>query len=480
MGSTTETMNSKWWLWLALPAVASVELLAVTEKITQDVAVIPFLWVLPLSVYLLSFIICFEHQRWYRRWLFVPLFIAGMGGIIYVRLYEAMMGAFQIIGLHVFMLFTCAMVCHGELYRLRPASRHLTAYYLTIAAGGAAGGFFVAVICPLIFNVYIELYLGLLVCACLLLLVEKNVSAAYRKRRYLWMTALAAVGLVGMRYMGKLTLDQQRAIDNTRNFFGVLTIWEENWNDPNQHILLMQHGTTFHGLQFQSPEKRDIPTAYYSPESGVGLTMRYLPKQENRRIGIVGLGVGTIAIYGNETDTVRFYEINPEVERLARKYFTYLADSAADVEVVLGDARLTMENEPPQAYDVLVVDAFSSDAVPIHLLTAEAMDVYLKHLADDGVLAFHISTMHLDLQSVLWKLADYFGLETAWIEGFENDDEGALASDWILLARSSEFLDSEPIKDAASNPNRRRKEVMLWTDDHINLLEILKKNPLSY
>jgi hypothetical protein len=235
--------------------------------------------------------------------------------------------------------------------------------------------------------------------------------------------------------MGQRTTDNQRAIDNERNFFGVLTIWEQDWDSPDEYTLLMQHGTTFHGLQFQSPEKSHIPTAYYAPDSGVGLALQNMPKQQYRRIGIVGLGVGTIAIYGNETDTIRFYEINPEVERLARQYFTYIEDSEARVEVVLGDARLTMENEPPQHYDVLVLDAFSSDAVPTHLLTAEAIEIYLKHLADDGVLAFHISTMHLDLHSVVWKLAEHFGLETAWIENHEDEQVGALASDWILLSR---------------------------------------------
>lgn len=476
---------SMWWLWLALPAVASVELLAVTNKITQDVAVVPFLWVLPLSVYLLSFIICFEHQRWYRRWLFVPLFIAGMIGVMYVRMHEEMMGAYKIIALHVFMLFSCAMVCHGELYRLRPAPRHLTAYYLVIATGGAVGGFFVAVICPLIFNVHIELYLGLLAAAMFLLLAEdiskqvKRKSSTILRRRGL-IVLLFIVGTVGILFMGKRSTSNQRAIENERNFFGVLTIWEENWDQPDRHALLMQHGTTFHGLQFQAPEKRDLATAYYSPDSGVGLTLRHWPRQDHRKIGIVGLGVGTIAIYGHPTDAVRFYEINPEVERLARKYFTYLDDSKAAVDVALGDARLTMEREQPQDYDVLVIDAFSSDAVPIHLLTAEAMEIYLKHLASDGVLAFHISTMHLDLHSVVWKLAEHFGLETAWIEGYEDPDEGVLASDWILLARDGSFLDSEAIEKAKSNPRSRRKDVMLWTDDHINLLEILKKNPLSY
>jgi hypothetical protein len=281
--------------------------------------------------------------------------------------------------------------------------------------------------------------------------------------------------------MGKHSYDKQVAIANSRNFFGVLTIYEESPGDPQAYKRLMQHGTTFHGLQFQLPEKKDIPTTYYSPKSGIGLTLLNMPKQENRKIGIVGLGVGTIAAYGHSTDTIRFYEINPEVERLARKYFTYLADSAADVEVILGDARLTMEREEPQAYDVLVIDAFSSDAVPVHLLTVEAMRIYLKHLANDGVLAFHISTMHLDLHSVLWTLAEPLGLETAWIEGVENEELGALASDWMLLARNDSFFDNPALRRVVSYPGQTRKrDISLWTDDHINLLEILKKSPLDY
>jgi hypothetical protein len=468
------------WLWLALPAAGSVELLAVTNKITQDIAVIPFLWVLPLSLYLLSFIICFEQQRWYQRRIFVPLFILGIAGVIYVRLYEEYLGVYKLVGIYVFMLFSCCMVCHGELYRLRPAARYLTGYYLMIAAGGALGGFFVAVICPLIFKVYIELYLGLLACACFLLLVDRDVSAAHANRRPFWIAALLTVGLCGIFFMGRRTTDNQRAISHARNFFGVLTIWEEAWDDSENHKLLMQHGTTFHGLQFQSPEKKDIPTAYYSPDSGIGLTLRNLPKQDNRRIGIVGLGVGTIAIYGHPADTIRFYEINPQVEQMAKKYFTYLKDSPSDIEIVLGDARLSMEHELPQNYDVLVLDAFSSDSVPVHLLTAEAMEIYLRHLAPDGVLAFHISTMHLDLNSVVWKLAEHSGLQTAWIEGYEDEESGALASDWILLARDDRFLGTEAIRKNATPSSQRRKDVLLWTDDHINLLEILKKYRLVH
>lgn len=498
------------WLWLGLSGGAVVELLAVTNKITQDIAVIPFLWILPLALYLLSFIICFEHQRWYKRWLFVPLFIIGMIGIIWARLNEESIANVRVlIGIYAFMLFSCCMVCNGELYRLRPAPAHLTGYYLMISAGGAMGGFFVAVVAPLVFKTYIELYLGLLAVALFLLLAEdqgNRVGTAHPtqpveeegtisltprdghpfaaqknapSRRRVLVVLLFVSGVTGILFMGKRSTEHQRAIANCRNFFGVLTVWEEDWNNPAEHKLLLQHGTTFHGLQFTAPELRDIPTAYYSPNSGIGLVMDNWPEQDGRRIGIIGLGVGTIAIYGHAHDLVRFYEINPDVERLARKYFTYLADSKATVEVELGDGRLVLDNEPPQGFDVLVLDAFSSDAVPLHLLTTEAMEIYLKHLAPNGVLAFHISTIHLDLESIVWKQAEHFGLDSAWIESFEDETPGALASDWILLARNDSFLGRDVIQKAKSRPRKDLTDVPLWTDDHINLFKILKKNAFS-
>jgi hypothetical protein len=461
-------------LWLALPACASVELLAITTKITQDIAVIPFLWIGPLCLYLLSFILCFDHPRWYIRPVFVSLFIVGIIGVIFARNMEKDIPVGLLIGLYASMLFFCSMVCHGELYRLRPQTQHVTAYYLTISAGGALGGIFVAVIAPLLFKVYHELHLGLLASAAVVLMAQKGLSSAARKRRPLWVAALLIVGLAGIFFQVRRTTDNQTEIDHCRNFFGVLTVWEEAPQKPQMHKLLLQHGTTFHGLQFQDPAKKLLPTAYYSPESGIGLYLQNMIRQDNRRIGIVGLGVGTIAIYGKPSDVIRFYEINPQVEMMARHYFSYLSQSKAHIEIVSGDARLSMENEPPQKYDVLVLDAFSSDAVPIHLLTREAFEIYLKHLADGGVLAFHISTMHLNLHSVIWKAAEHLGLSSVWIENDENPETGTLASDWILLARNAEPLNIPSIQNAASQPNKVRIDTSLWTDDYINLLQILK------
>jgi hypothetical protein len=463
--------------WLALPAAASTVLLAVTEKITQDIAVVPFLWVLPLSLYLVSFIICFDNSKWYKRPLFLTLFIISILGIILARFVEEKYPNITlVIGLYAFLLFCCCMVCHGELYALRPHPRFLTSYYLLIAAGGAIGGVFVSVLAPLLFKTYIELHLGLLTAVILVVLTDQKYIRGFR-RKIVYVAALSAVGLAGVFLTGKRTTQNQRAIEHARNFFGVLTVWEEDWNNPLQHKRLLQHGTTFHGLQFQHPDKRSLPTAYYGFNSGIGLLIRSAPQHPNRRIGGVGLGVGTIACYGKAGDTIRFYEINPNVERLARKYFTYLSDSKASIEIVLGDGRLSLEKEPPQQFDILVLDAFSSDAVPVHLLTCEAMEIYLKHLKPDGVLAFHISSVHLDLVKLVRRLAEHFHLHPLWIETFEDPLFGTLDSDWLLLSASEQPL-SKPLLQSAASPFREPADsIDLWTDDHIHLLQILKKAP---
>lgn len=461
-------------LWLALPAAASIELLAVTNKICQDVAVFPFLWILPLCLYLLTFIICFHHERWYVRPVFLVLFMLSIVGVIAARQYEGSLKAPQLIALYSAMLFCACMVCHGELYRIRPHAKKLTGYYLSISAGGALGGFFVAVIAPIIFNAYSELYVGLLGCVLFVLLADKSKALGSGKRKWVWVTLIVIIGTVGSFMQGKRTTENQRAIDNSRNFFGVLTIYEGDWNDPAEHKYLMQHGTTFHGLQFVDPAKRLTPTTYYSEESGVGLAINALAGESGLNVGIVGLGVGTIATYAKEGDYYCYYEINPEVERLARKHFSYLEKCKAKIEVVIGDARLTMENESPRNYDLLVMDAFSSDAVPLHLLTEEAFEIYLKHIKDDGVIAFHTSSQHLDLQSVVFKLADHFGLKYAWIMNDKNDNEGIMESDWILLTKNEEFINNDQIKRAATPPSDDYKKINLWTDDHTNLFKIFK------
>ena len=461
-------------LWLALPAVASMELLAVTNKICQDLAAVPFLWILPLGLYLLSFIVCFHSPRWYVRPVFLIAFMLSIGGLCLARVYAKQISATQQILIFSAMLLACCMVCHGELFKLRPHPRYLTHYYLLIAAGGAAGSFFVAVVAPLVFNTYRELYLGILACCILVLLADKSPALGRGVRKSVWISLMLIAGTAWIFLEGSYGHADQMAVLRLRNFFGVLTIWEKDRHDPAQHRYVLQHGTTFLGLQFVDPKKRFEPTAYYGRDSGVGLALRSLPRRADRRIGVVGLGVGTLAAYAKQGDYLRFYEINPAVKRLANEAFGYLQNCPADVRIVMGDARLSMETERPQGFDLLILDAFTSDAVPVHLLTREAFDIYLRHLTPDGVIAVHVSTVHLDLQSVVFKMADHFNLGSAWIESGQSDKEGTLDSDWILLTRDEGFLKSGLIRAAASRPRSDFARIRLWTDDHVDLFQILK------
>jgi len=468
-------------LWLALPACASVELLAVTNKICQDVAAVPFLWVLPLGLYLLSFIICFDHARWYVRRLFLGLFVLSLVAVALAKAYADQITAAQQICVYSTALFACCMVCHGELYRLRPGREHVTGYYLMIAAGGAAGGLFVAVIAPLVFETYRELYLGFLGCFLCLVLADKGLSLGPGRRRWVYVGLLLAAGIAAIFMQDDAGSAGERAVLHRRNFFGVLTLWDNDSQDPTMHRHVLQHGTTFHGLQFTDPAKRLEPTAYYGRSSGVGLAMKCLDSPfrqadagQGRRIGVVGLGVGTVAAYGRRDDLIRFYEINPAVIDLAETRFTYLADCKGNVEVVMGDARISLAGEPDGRFDLLVLDAFTSDAVPVHLLTKEAFEIYLRHVKADGIIAAHVSTVHLDLVPVIWKLAEHFGMHAAWIVGREDADNGIFASDWVLLAAEGRLLDGPAIRQAARRGPADLDRLDLWTDDHVNLLQVLR------
>ncbi len=474
IATTPRPDRRRWLLWLALPAGASVVLLAVTNKICQDITVVPLFWVLPLAVYLLSFIICFHSERWYARNVWVSAFILSFIALIAVTALTAEISAAWYILIHTAALFACCMVFHGELYRIRPDAKHLTGFYLMIATGGALGGFFVVVVAPLIFNTYFELYVGLLMCCLFVLLSDRAGTFASGKRRVVWVCLICSAGVAGFVMQDNKLGLRGKAIATERNFFGVLTVWERESKNPARHHFVMQHGTTNHGLQFADPAKHAEPTAYYSRKSGVGLAMQYMSRKDNRRVGIIGLGVGTIAAYGRPGDHFTFYEINPEVERQAKEYFTYLADCKAKVDVILGDARLTLERLDNQQFDLLVLDAFTGDAVPVHLLTKEAFEIYLGHLKPDGLIAMHISTNHVDLQSVVRRLAAHFALPTAWIETHRNDAKGIFDSDWIILARGKEFQSHPQIKISKTEYKAPLENISLWTDNHANLFQVLK------
>lgn len=491
-----------WWLWVALPACSTALLLAITNRLCHDIAVIPFLWILPLGLYLLSYILCFDHPRWYARPLWLPLmalalFAAG-GNLLGARLQipegelwtplrwvlETLsdLTLFKAIALYAGVLFCCCMVCHGELYRLRPPARRLTSFYLLAAAGGTLGGLFVAVLAPALFRGYYELHITLWLSAALAAVAVLGWPGGRAERWRGWL-AWPAVAMVLAFFAAGLAHDilhsTRSARTVQRNFYGVLKVQEYSADDPEWHKVTLLHGTTTHGLQYVSEAKRWLPTSYYIGSSGVGLVMQHHPRREQRRVGVVGLGTGSMAAWGRPGDYFKFYEINPAVVELARREFTYLAHCPAQVEIELGDARLSLEREPPQDFDVLVLDAFNSDAIPAHLLTREAFGVYLRHLRPGGVLAVHISNKYLNLEPVVRAAARHYRLHAALVRNHEEttaaDDptrDDFYHSDWLLLAREPDWLESGIVAAAASEPE---PDVPLveWTDDRSDLFRIL-------
>jgi hypothetical protein len=478
-------------LWLALAACGSLMLLATTNQLCQEVTSVPLLWILPLSLYLLTFIICFDHERWYHRNTFVLL----LAGAVLLGCYGMFKGnelpVEQQLIVYSTALFVCCMVCHGELVRTKPAPEYATLFYLMVSAGGAVGGILVAIVAPLVLRGYWEYPIGLLTTVALALFSPQAKSETrFQLPRPAWIIggALAvafsvAVGVIVFRRGQAL----QTTLESTRNFYGVLRVnREESLQHDNGPVRELIHGSIQHGFQFLDADKKNWPTSYYGHESGVGLAVDRHPRRqaeqpEDRalRIGVVGLGVGTMASYGRKGDTVRFYEINPEVIRLSDKYFSFLKDTPATVEVMLGDARITLERElaegKPNKFDVLVIDAFSSDSIPMHLLTKESVDLFLAHLNPDGMLCIHISNRFLDLESVVLGIAQELGWPCVLIDTQSDASRGLHASTWVILTQNYAFLNDQVVRKSSGSSFPNQGEPVLWTDDYGSLWQVLSK-----
>lgn len=453
-------------LWLALSASGSVMLLAVTNHLTQNVAAIPLLWLAPLTLYLLTFILCFEGRGLYRQKWWWSVVLTWLGAMAWLLADPD--HAFDLyLQLSVFLsgLFVVCMFCHGELYRLRPANRYLTAFYLWVSVGGALGGLLVAVVAPLAFNAYYELGIGIVACAVLAAIVYRALNAvAYVASLVVVLATAAAVTYDGFRF-------QDNVLVSKRNFYGVLRVKEYDAGKP-KHERRLLHGTIMHGEQQMHGESRRILTTYYQITSGIAKAI--FAMQDGAapiRVGVVGLGVGTLAGYGRKGDVYRFYDINPAVLEIAARDFTYLSDSAAKVELVLRDARLALEDEPAQKFDVLAIDAFSSDSIPVHLITKEALGVYLRHVKPGGIVAFHVSNRFLRLGPVVARLAKEHGAHV--VNVYEKADDERTQSDWVLVSRDAKVLEHEQIK-AVSEAVEEQPTWRLWTDDYNNLIQVLK------
>ncbi|MCU1243368.1 MAG: hypothetical protein JWO71_4094 [Candidatus Acidoferrum typicum] len=453
-------------LWLGLAACSSMLLLSVTNKLLEDVAPVPLLWVLPLALYLMTFALAFSRRIFYWRWLSVRFLAVALGSLGYA-IYEPMYTESVQVSVPVFCvgLFLCCWFCHGELALRRPVPRYATAFYLMISLGGALGAIFVGLAAPHLFTAIYELPLALVFTAVLAVAALWPLGWLIR---LFWVAAAAAMVFVLVRNVREY---DQNTIVRVRSFYGALRVRQfSNWLKEPYRTLY--NGKIEHGAQYVNPPASLLPTTYYGPDSGVGLALTRCCA-DAKRVGAIGLGTGTLAAYGKSSDYFRFYEINPQVVKIAQTSFSYLRDSPARIDIVLGDARLSLQSEAPQQFDVLVVDAFSGDAIPVHLLTREAFALYLRHLKPDGVLAVHTSNTYLNLPPVVQVLATDAGCDAQMITNEDDHRKLIDSSDWVLVTRNRRFLDSidstvmtEPI---SVPPNLR-----VWTDDFNNLFQILR------
>ncbi len=454
-------------LWFVLSACGVTLLLSITNHLTQNVASIPFLWVLPLGLYLLTFILTFDYERLYSRSVFIWLALAALGTMAYglARWNSHTNIRLVIITFSLGLFFVCLFL-HGELVKRKPAPRHLTSFYLMISAGGALGGILVGLAAPRLLPAHFEFPITLVLCSALLFLIPE-----FRRSRIV-MLAVAVTAVAVLFASGhSVHAYAKRVRVMARNFYGGVRVNEYRKGTRNE-IRALVHGTVTHGIQYTFPGRRSTPVSYYGPDSGIYRAEKYLRTlSPTLRVGVIGLGAGSLAAYARPGDVFRFYEINPLVEQLARSEFTYLADCRGTVDIILGDGRLSLEREPIQQYDLLVADAFSGDAIPVHLMTRQALELYFRHLKPDGVLALNIANTHLDVEPVVEGLAAAINKHCLVIASQSDLQHNIFPAHWALL--SSKPIIS-PIVNAAARKPFARPGLRVWTDDYNNLFQILK------
>lgn len=455
-------------LWLLLPLVAAMQLSAVTSYLTANIAAIPLLWILPLAAYLITLIIAFEYARFVPRPVLTRLLAVMLAALAYMLPHADTWWPVGI-GIAFFLLemFLACLYCHVEAYRLRPqSSRELTLFYLLFATGGAIGSFLIGIAFPLLFSSNYDVGITFFATALAALLV---VWPEDWSQRLLWTAGSSALLYLVVLLHAAYRLDTLFA---TRNFYASLRV-RQTYDSKQQWTRTLSNGIILHGTQIFTPALEKIPTTYYAEDSGVGLALRYCCGSRARNIGVVGLGAGTIAAYGRHSDRMRFYELNPSVEPIAQHFFTYLRNSPAQISFVAGDARASLAKEAPQHFDVLAVDAFSGDAIPLHLLTQEALQIYKRHLAPGGILAFHISNRHVDLEPAIQLLAQSAGMLARTVQSYQNDQRGESNATWVLVTDNAAFLALPAVADYSREPEQRTG-LRIWTDDYSSLFPLLR------
>jgi spermidine synthase len=475
-------------LWFIFPMFSCIMLLSITNKLCQDVASIPFLWILPLTIYLFTFILSFSSITFYNRWIYLIILNVLVFLLIYIHKETHLALIYQIL-IYSALLFLSCMILHGELFSIKPEPENLTLYYLMISLGGAAGGIFVGIIAVKIFNLYTELFVGVIgtyLFLYLAIFLDKKSWINQGKNRYGWIALVLGFAFIFYDFKEIQEYNNSNYNQAKRNFYGVLKVYKAEENNSLRKMIVMVHGNTYHGFQYLDDSLKKKPTSYFSKYSGAGVVMTHFPKENNRRVGVIGLGVGTLAAYGRNGDYYKFYEINQDVIDAAKNQFTFTNDSLAKVEFTLGDARLTLEKESNQNYDILFMDAFSSDSIPVHLLTKEVFAIYLSHLREDGVITVNATNHFIDIIPIVSSIADFYKLNLFMIDSKDRDDEGVYAARFLILTKNKLFI--ERLKDLTIENNKLKEEERIteikeiekqqnapfWTDDFNNLFQVLK------
>lgn len=476
-------------LWVFLSAVGVILLVSTTNAMTQNIPPVPFLWILPLCIYLLTFIISFHSPRWYVRWYWFVMFAISSFAAIFLFFIGSQFDIITQIVLYSFILLSACMICHGELARLKPSVDKLTLFYLNLSLGGFLGSAFVAFVAQKLFSQFFEFPMAifcvyLLFSLCVLLENKRQVeykedkkttAAESVKLRLLASSSFVSLLLLVSFFFYLNGLFSKNDVVTSRNFYGILSVKDVEINGEIQRRLI--DGTTSHGTQSLMQGKEQVARSYYRHNTGVAIALEQLGSAGAVKAGFIGLGAGTLAVYGRNNDDYIFYELNPDVERFARSHFSYLAQSKANVDVVLGDARVTLTKElkhqGSRAYQLIVVDAFSGDSIPAHLLTKEAFALYWQHLEEDGVLAIHISNSHLDLTPLVRGLADMFEKQALYFKTLA-EQRGGHNAEWVLVTNNKRLLDNAEVKRFASKWSSRSENKIVWTDNYSNLLSVLK------
>ena len=460
--------------WILLPMCSTALMMATSGFMTTQVAPLPLLWVAPLAVYLFSFVVAFSRFQWYRSWIGIPTVLAATAMMLW--LFSERIDTWSLVALLGLLggsLFAACLMIHAELASRAPEASHLTLYYLAIATGGAIAGVAVALLAPILLNYDYDLLLaaaGASVIFCFI--ASKKTTHVVKSERLNTLIGLLALLVNAFFIYGvfnEIGEMRGKARYLARNFYGSLEV--RNDKEGGTPVRMLVHGTITHGTQILAAESAMTPTTYYSEESGVGRAFAVVQKKPQVRIGTVGLGAGTVAAYGKIEDSFRFYEINPLIIEIAKKEFSYLSRSTSDIKIVLGDARLSLAKEPNQQFDLLILDAFSADAIPTHLLTEEAFAIYLRHLAADGILAVHISNLYLDLKSVVMAAARKQGLSTELVDTDFDDEDTRSSSTWIITCR----LKTQCIANKGGELTEESMDPEVqWTDDFSSLYTLIE------